>query len=338
MRFFTDLSKIERIAFKGGIDTLGLLKTSGTSTPSIIFPSRESIAVRNQPTNGQLEQYSIQLGQPKFQETFSIALKDVQFRTGGVYFSKKFKAFNRTLEGTIVNVDIIEEFDAIKNYFGNILNTKKIQVFATIEAINGHLKIIEAKSAEIEKINKQLIDEVKFKVLKRITRNSISPETEKNLFTMEEYFESAAEDGLRPKVFYKSDKEFIEDLISIVDKKHYFHLRYLSNKHAHNLMKLRFVHKPFSVIFLIEGHQNNHIIWETLDTEEATYIWYLDRDISIIPTALKKIDGIMSGMKIYGKNTYISTNNDRFIRLIHDYKDIDGGFVKWKGQLEHILI
>ena len=38
-------------------------------------------------------------------------------------------------------------------------------------------------------------------------------------------------------------------------------------------MKIRFVLQPFSFVFLLAGKDHHYIVLETLDTEEATYIW-----------------------------------------------------------------
>lgn len=319
------LRGIEKVTFRN-LSTEGLLTTLAGKSSMIIFPNRETPVIRHEPSTSTT------------QEIFFIVLKKVCFKNGSVSFDSKLKSFSKTFNFTILNHEIKEEFDAVKNYFANVLNAKKIKVIATLQITDGNVSVIGARSPEIEKIDKNFIDEVRLEGLKQALKRKNSAEVVKNLFTMEEFIDAFAENGFKSDAFYKNDNDLLEDFIKISNTKHYRNLRFLSSKHAHNVMRLRFVHHPTSFVFLIEGHKNNHIVWETLDTEEATYIWYLDRDISIIPTALKKIDGIMSGMKIYGKNTYISTNNDRFIRLIHDYKDIDGGFVKWKGQLEHILI
>src|SRR5690606_31146020 len=93
-------------------------------------------------------------------ETFYVPLKNVRFKLGGVSFDKKFKEHKKTLELTIPNYDIREEFDAVKNYFANVLKTKKIEVTVDIEITDNEVTSIEAKSPEIEKIDKQLIDNV----------------------------------------------------------------------------------------------------------------------------------------------------------------------------------
>jgi hypothetical protein len=83
-----------------------------------------------------------------------------------VLFDKKLNDYYKTIEFTIDNYDIREEFDAVKNYFANVLNTKKIQVTATIELTDNEVTSKSAKSPEIDKINQKLIDNVKFEFVK----------------------------------------------------------------------------------------------------------------------------------------------------------------------------
>jgi hypothetical protein len=99
-------------------------------------------------------------------------------------------------------------------------------------------------------------------------------------------------------------------------------------------MKLRFVHSPFSFIFLIECDRNYHFVWETLDTEEATYIWHIDKNIQVLKTALQKIDHIINLIKAQGKTTYLNSTDDTFRRIYHDYTEVAHGFTKWKEELE----
>ena len=178
---------------------------------------------------------------------------------------------------------------------------------------------------------------MKFEFVKQTTKKKISAEIDKTLFTMDEYFETFADNDFKSNTFYSSDKELFEDLLTISNTKHYKHLRFLSSKHSHDIMKLRFVHKPFSFIFLIKGEKNYHIIWETLDTEEATYIWHLEKDLSVLKMTLRKIEDIINTIKVHGKTAYISETEDPFRRIYHDYSEIVEGFVKWKGELENVL-
>lgn len=103
-------------------------------------------------------------------------------------------------------------------------------------------------------------------------------------------------------------------------------------------MKLRFVLQPFSFVFLIAGKQNYHIILETLDTEEATYIWQTEKDKSVLIDMIKKIDKELNIIREKGRQFYLETNPPNFSRIIHDYSDNNKGFIIWKGQLEERLV
>jgi hypothetical protein len=105
-------------------------------------------------------------------------------------------------------------------------------------------------------------------------------------------------------------------------------------------MKLRFVLKPtFSFIFLIEGERQYHIIWETLDSQEATYIWHVEpKDKALLRVTLRKIEDIINTIKVQGKTAYIQSSEDSYRRIRHDYSDLVEGFVKWKGEIESYLI
>jgi len=151
---------------------------------------------------------------------------------------------------------------------------------------------------------------------------------------MDEYFEMFGDEKVKSDTFYKNDRELFEDLISISQTKHYKHLRYLSSRHAHTLLKLRFVHKPISFLFLIEGDRNYHLIWETLDTREATYIWHIDKSLEQLKISLRHIEDIINIIKVQGKTAYLNSADEPFRRIYHDYSELVDGFVKWKGELE----
>ena len=322
------LNDIEIVTFRN-IDTEGLLRTlNGGDTAKSAFSDRhyyQSKPIVRQP----FKQF--------INEIFFVPLKDVRFKLGGVSFDKKFKEYKQVIELTIPNDNIREEFDAVKNYFANVLNTKKIQVTANIEITDNEITSINVKSPEIDKIGKQIIDNVRLEYVKSTMKKKLNVEIDKSLFTMDDYFNTFAGEQFQSNTFYKNDKDFFEDLLQISNTKHYRHLRFLSSKHSHEIMKLRFVHKPFSFVFLIQGDKNYHIIWETFDTEEATYIWHIEKDIKVLKLTLQKIEDIINIIKVQGKTAYLNSADEPFRRIYHDYSELVDGFVKWKGELESIL-
>lgn len=323
------LSQLEIVSFKS-IDTASMLKSMAGEKPII----KAKAEPENRPRGFVRPRVPVK---ETLNLTFSTLLKDARFKLGGVTVQKHIADLGETIEMTIPNYNIREEFDAVKNYFANVLKTKRIKVAAKIELLDGQVMTVDAKSPEIEKIGQELIDNVRFEFVKDTTKKKIKVEVEKSLFTMDEYFDNFAEEGFKSNTFHKNERELFEDILRVSNTKHYKQLRYLSSIHAYTLMKLRFVHKPFSFVFLIEGERNYHIVWETLDTEEATYVWHIRKDIGELKRSLRKIEDIINVIKVQGKTAYINSADEPYQRIFHDYSSLVDGFVRWKGELEAVL-
>jgi hypothetical protein len=268
------------------------------------------------------------------EHTFSVPFKYLQFHYGGVSCKKTIPELEKKVSLTIINYDIREEFDAVKEYFANALGTNNIQITVRIEVVNGVPLKTEAHSPQIAAINQNLIETVRFQFVKDTVKKKLKVETENTLLTMEEFFEALSGQKVKPSAFYEDEKALADDLLLITETKHYHHLRYLSGKHAHHLMRLRFVLKPFSFIFLLEGEEQYHLVWETLDTEEATYVWPVEKDLAQLKLTLKKVEEIIHLVKVQGKVAYLSSSGDTYRRIIHYYKEGIKGFIRWKGELE----
>src|SRR5699024_6081131 len=126
----------------------------------------------------------------------------------------------------------------------------------------------------------------------------------------------------------------LEDLLKGKQYKHTRHIRFLANRHERNIMKLRFVLQPFSFVFLLAGEQNYHIVLETLDTEEATYIWHTNKSKPALIGSIKQIDKELNIIREKGRQAYLETQPLNFSRIIHDYSEDNKGFTIWKGMLE----
>jgi len=328
------LNTLKTVTFKS-IDTGGLLETlSGGRQSSFYNPTYIPI---NRVTHCPGAELFIRPHQERtFTETFFIALKNVHFISGGVSFNLIIQGQKKPSEFTILNEDIREEFDAIKNYFANALKTKKIQVTATAELSDNEIISKFATSPEIDKVNRELIENIKFDFL-RVAKKKTAMNVDRNLFTMEEYFDAFADNKLKPGTFYTNDNNFLEDLLNVSATKHYKHLRFLSSKHATEVMKLRFTQNPFSFFFLIQGERNYHIVWETLNTAEATYIWSIEKAPDVLKSTLKQLEDIMNLIKFKGRTAYLIMEEDSFSRVYHDYTEPADGFVKWKIEIERIL-
>ena len=273
-----------------------------------------------------------------FKETVSLTLDNIYFKSGYVSFEKRISNLEKPIEFRVYNQHIREEFDSIKNYFGNVLKTKKFQFDITATVIDQEISGIQVISADINCIDEKLIENVKLEIVKRVTDKKFEDESTKTLLTMDDIFDALTENKVKAAIFFEDEKSFLENILDISNTKHYQQLRFLSDKHSSSVMKLRFIINPFSFIFLIEGESKFCIVWETLNTTEATYIWQEERDVNALKTQLKKIDEIIKNIKISGRTDYLSKAEKKFIRVYHDYSDPVAGFIKWKNEIEKATI
>lgn len=321
------LMSVEKVTFRN-IETPGLLRSFKIPAPlqETVYtpPTQPETEIEREPTR------------ETYREPFSIPIKDVNFLSGCVAFEKKIQRLNKSIEFEISNEDIIEEYDAIKNYFATVLKTKKIEVEPTITIVDGAITSINATSREIEKIDKTLIEEVKFEIVRAARRKE--PTGDQQLFAISEYIEAFSDEAFNAQHIFKDDSNFVDALLKKSETKHYNHLRFLSSKHDYDLHKLRLVHKPFSFVFLISGADKFHIVWETLDTQEATYIWSVANNVEAIKEVLTKTDKTINLILREGKNEYISRNEENFKRVFHDYTDLQNGFRNWKQEIEKIIL
>jgi len=136
---------------------------------------------------------------------------------------------------------------------------------------------------------------------------------------------------------YDSGDELLNDFLQNQKYKHQKHLQYLADHHQRTILKIRFVLSPFSFVFLLAGKTSFHIVLQTLNTEEATYIWHFDNDKKSLPDKLKQVDKYLNIIRNNGRQAFIENPSDNFSRILHDYSDEKKGFIIWKDLLEERL-
>lgn len=257
-----------------------------------------------------------------------ITIEDLDFRYGNVGFEYIDKESNQRFDFEIENGEFRPEFEVLKPYFIKVLKSKTvtIDIYADIE--NGVILSQLATSSDIENINKEIVESVKFQFLNKSFIGQI-PTVKQNILTTDEL----------PKAqnIYVDAESILDDLLKGKQYKHSQHIQFLADRHERNVMKLRFVLQPFSFVFLLIGEQNYHIILETLDTEEATYIWHTEKSKSVLIDTVKQIDKELNIIREKGRQAYLKTNPQNFSRIVHDYSDNNKGFMFWKGQLEECM-
>ncbi|MCD9577508.1 DEAD/DEAH box helicase [Flavobacterium soyae] len=263
------------------------------------------------------------------EKQIKIAIEDLDFRYGNVGFEHIDKESGQRLDFEIENEELRPEFEVLKPYFTKFLKSKFVTITICAEIENGVILSQLASSTDIENINKEIVEGVKFQFLNKIFIGQI-PSSKENILTID--------DLSKKQNIYSDAESILEDLLKGKQYKHAKHIQFLAEKHKKNIMKLRFVLQPFSFVFLLAGEQNYHIILETLDTEEATYIWHTDKSKSVLIDTIKQIDEELNIIREKGRQSYLETNPQNFSRIVHDYSETNKGFITWKGLLEERLI
>lgn len=277
-------------------------------------------------------------------ENFRISFSEVEFGLGYVSFKKSIKNIG-LLDFKIPNEHILAEFDHIKLWFAKALKKKKLNVTVYIELNDNEVVETKALSKDIDKITPELIDSVKYQRTLALTKEPKNTDSKKALFTAGEIFSQFNTDNIEGNVFQQTEEDILNILIQKKGIRNEKHLAYLSEKKQSENHKLRYTLKPnFGFLFLIEGADDNHFVWELLNSH-ATYIWSIAKSEMEIESQFKKVEESVNTVRTIGRNKYKKTSNPQEKRLVfrviqHDSlnANFEEGFPAWKSKLNEQLI
>jgi superfamily II DNA or RNA helicase len=264
-------------------------------------------------------------------KTMKVPFWKISFLYGGVSFPIYIEEINQEFTFEISNPDIRPEFEAVKDYFSKILKKKLVTVDIVVRYSAEGVSSFSAKSEDISNINAAVIESVRFEFVKRQILKTNDESLLSKANTVEDLlgqYQSSYNN------LYSSEQDLINDILNIKKAKHFLQLKWLSSKHEAKVLKLRFVLQPFSFLFLLSGENKYHVVWETLDTEEATYIWHTDKTRAALRETLTDIETIIREIKTNGRQHYLDKETSNFSRVLHDYSDMKKGFVLWKGLID----
>lgn len=264
-------------------------------------------------------------------ERIDVPIEHLEFRFGSIAFKYAIPSFNgKDVEFEIANLDVRPEFTVLKPYFIRFLKSETVSIDIRATFQHNRLVFKSTSSNDLDKINREVIESVKFRFINKEFIKSVAT-GEENLLDVQQL------QGGQEKLIYTTEEDLLENILALKQYRHYRHLRYLSQKHERTILKLRFVLEPFSFVFLLLGNNQYHLVWETLDTEEATYIWHIEKSAYGLEKRVKEIDKLLGEIRTKGRQPFLETNPEQFTRLLHDYSDNQKGFIIWKDQLEEKL-
>ena len=262
------------------------------------------------------------------EKKIKVSIEELEFHYGSVAFKHPIIEMNTELQFQIENIEIRPEFEVLKPYFIKTLKSKNITVEIFAEFENGKLVSQLALSTDIDHINKEVVEGVKFQFLNKGLLKQFTAKKQ-NIVTSDELQEQG-------KV-YSNAEELLNEILKKKQYKHSQHIQYLADRHENQVMKIRFVLSPFSFVFLLAGEHNYFIVLETLDTEEATYVWHTSKNKASLIEEVKQIDNQLSIIREKGRQAFLENSPDNFTRILHDYSDNKKGFIIWKSAIEEFI-
>lgn len=264
----------------------------------------------------------------RIENKIKVPIEELEFHYGSVVFKYAVVEMNSELYFQVENIELRPEFNILKSYFIKTLKSKSVTVEIFAEFENGKLVSQIALSPDIERINKEVIEGVKFQFLNKEIFKQFNPK-KKNILTSDELQEK--------NKLYSNAEDILKEVLKNKEYKHSQQIQYLADKHESQIMKIRFVLNPFSFVFLLAGEQGYFIVLETLDTEEATYIWHSPKNKALLIEEVKQIDNQLSTIREKGRQTFLENCPVNFIRILHDYSDNKKGFIVWKSAIEELI-
>lgn len=278
--------------------------------------------------------------------TIWVKFSEAYFRLGYVTFKKHIKEVNQVVEFKIKNEHILPEFENVKYWFSKKLKIKTFNVLAILTITKGELTEVVATSSHIELITPELIDSVKYERTIALIKSPTLSSPDKALFTADEIFSTIESEDIEGNVFKQTEHDILDFLNEKGKIRNRKQLEYLSGSKQSENNKLRFtLHPNFGFLFLIEGKENNHFVWELLNSH-ATYIWTIGKSDNEIELQYRRIENAVNAIRDSGREIYKRAyrNNhidgDLIFRVIEHTdiaSDFVDGFVKWKHKLNEQL-
>lgn len=298
------------------------------------------------PSSSFNEPQNIQPKESTITRKFSVHLNDARFMLGCVLVKRHIKKLRKEFEFRINNEHILAEFDHIKVWFAKKLRTKKFHVEVVITLKDGEIVEAVATSEHIAQITPELIDSVRYQRTMALSKEPRISSPDKSLFTTDELFAQVASGDIAGNVFNQSESDILNFFINKSGIRNGKQLTYLAERKQTENHKLHYtLHPHFGFLFLIEGTENNHFVWELLDSH-ATYIWSIARMQSETELQYRRIEKEISNVKAIGRENYKRDykNNQQDTDLafaLINHRDITSNivdaFTKWENKLNERL-
>lgn len=233
------------------------------------------------------------------------------------------------------NKIITPGFQILSPFYYRELQNRPIRISFTLPE-DEHTEI-EAYSDSIENISKSRVLKYREMAFKKFLKKKIVHSKEFEFFDTQSFFELLSKSDLDFKLLFKNEADFALEIASILNCPHLQKLKYLLKHHAYNVMKLRYISRFLSIVFLIEKESKYYLVWESLRIRKASDIWTLPKDANQIDLAMQDIPKIIQSMNINGKKSLPDDLSENFTRIEYNYSNLLNSFDLWHNDFNYFL-
>lgn len=344
------LSKVESISLPGGANTHSLIrikrhssnissknKSQESERGNLTSPQKKETKDDNQLLSPQIPIEDIPFEEVEIiNDIVRISWKNITLTEEAAVCKVQIKGYQVFVE--ILNPFIQAGFDPLKKYIKRVLGSDFITASIKYEKRQFGIHVLKASSKDIEFIDDAIIEKVKLPLLKDVFSSRSRRKLEKEFYDAEEFLGEAIKDKDVYDDLFENEEDFFNQFIQAIEPKHYKHLEYLAKKHLYQEASIQYFPQPLSFLFYLKKDSRSVIIWETLDTKEATYIWTFEGGTNPlkINANIEFCKGEIKLIFAIQKQNYLKQRPQNFHRIIHDYISPEG-FKRWKKELKTFL-
>jgi hypothetical protein len=326
---------------KGPLDRAGIvIEREAVKDPLIDFArQRSAFTARPKFTPPEPEPRTI-----IHKDSASIRYEDAEFFDNHITFRHRFHWHNQQVRFKIDNAWLKKEYDYIRFYFARAMdNNPSFEVVVEVTITDGIVTEAKARSNEIDKIDAQVIDSIKYHRVMNLVK-APSMRKKRSLFTAKDIFENFEKENAG-NLFKQTEEELLQYLLANRVVRNEQQLKCLSAELHSRAQKLRFTLNPFfGFVFYLEGRSNHFFCWELLDSH-ATYLWSFPRGTESADTLYFIVEEQISIIETVKREQYRKMQKEkpsldfRFIPLEHtQVNESAQSFDNWKAKLDRVLM
>ena len=250
-----------------------------------------------------------------------------------------------------ITIQIKEKAQKFKLKFRNKIITPGFQILSPFyyrELQNRPIRIsfnlpkdanteIDAFSDSIENISKTRILKYREMAFKKFLRKRIDHSKEFEFFETQSFFELLSNSAINYTQLFKNEADFVLEIAKILNCPHLQKIKYFLKHHAYKVMKIRYIARFLSIVFLVEKESKYYLVWESLRIRKASDIWTLSKDANQVDLAMQDMPKIIHSMNINGKKSLPNDLSKNFTRIEYNYSNLLNNFDLWYGDFNHFL-